>query len=117
MPQPYAGPPIGPASTPIPSRVLVVADDPTVGDVIGRYLERAGLAVSVAADGPQALAAFDPDRPDVVVLDVTLPAPALLHAPPPPTVRAHPSTPVPTSFPPSTSIKDVFTRSEIRPCE
>jgi hypothetical protein len=110
MPQPYAGPPIGPTATPLPSRVLVVADDPTIGDVIGRYLERAGLAVCVAVDGPQALAAFDPDRPDVVVLDVTLPAPALLHSPPPPAVGARPAIPSP-------SLKDVFTRTEIRPCE
>jgi DNA-binding response OmpR family regulator len=53
--------------------VLVVDDDPTVSDVVRRYLERAGLSVSLAADGPQAIAAFDAARPDLVVLDLMLP--------------------------------------------
>jgi DNA-binding response OmpR family regulator len=54
-------------------RVLVVDDDPTVSDVVRRYLERSGLAVTLAADGPTALRAFDADRPDLVVLDLMLP--------------------------------------------
>jgi DNA-binding response OmpR family regulator len=53
--------------------VLVVDDDPTVSDVVRRYLERAGLSVALAVDGPQALAAFDAERPDLVVLDLMLP--------------------------------------------
>jgi len=54
-------------------RVLVVDDDPTVSDVVRRYLERAGLAVTLAADGPDGLRAFDAERPDLVVLDLMLP--------------------------------------------
>jgi DNA-binding response OmpR family regulator len=54
-------------------RVLVVDDDPTVSDVVRRYLERAGIDVTLAADGPAALAAFAADRPDLVVLDLMLP--------------------------------------------
>jgi DNA-binding response OmpR family regulator len=54
-------------------RVLVVDDDPTVSDVVRRYLERAGLVVTLAADGPAALRAFDAERPDLVVLDLMLP--------------------------------------------
>jgi len=53
--------------------VLVVDDDPTVSDVVRRYLERAGVAVTLAADGPAALQAFDEERPDLVVLDLMLP--------------------------------------------
>src|SRR5256885_8060416 len=53
--------------------ILVVDDDPTVSDVVRRYLERAGYAVRLAADGPGALAAFARDRPDLVVLDLMLP--------------------------------------------
>jgi DNA-binding response OmpR family regulator len=53
--------------------VLVVDDDPTVSDVVRRYLERAGLTVALAADGPSALANFDGHRPDLVVLDLMLP--------------------------------------------
>jgi DNA-binding response OmpR family regulator len=54
-------------------RVLVVDDDPTVSDVVRRYLERAGLAVTLAADGPDALEVFERDHPDLVVLDLMLP--------------------------------------------
>ena len=54
-------------------RVLVVDDDPTVSDVVRRYLERADFEVTLAADGPGALAAVDNARPDLVVLDLMLP--------------------------------------------
>jgi DNA-binding response OmpR family regulator len=54
-------------------RVLVVDDDPTVSDVVRRYLERDGFEVSLAADGPSALHRFAADRPDLVVLDLMLP--------------------------------------------
>ncbi len=53
--------------------MLVVDDDPTVSDVVRRYLERAGLAVTLAADGPAGLRAYEADRPDLVVLDLMLP--------------------------------------------
>jgi DNA-binding response OmpR family regulator len=53
--------------------VLVVDDDPTVSDVVRRYLERAGFGVTLATDGPAALAAFAQQRPDLVVLDLMLP--------------------------------------------
>jgi DNA-binding response OmpR family regulator len=54
-------------------RVLVVDDDPTVSDVVRRYLERDGFAVTLAADGPAALMAFGAERPELVVLDLMLP--------------------------------------------
>src|SRR5215207_4824854 len=55
------------------TQVLVVDDDPTVSDVVRRYLERAGFAVTLAADGPAALAAAERHAPDLVVLDLMLP--------------------------------------------
>ncbi|MEV4509569.1 response regulator transcription factor [Dactylosporangium sp. NPDC049525] len=54
-------------------RVLVVDDDPTVSDVVRRYLEREGFTVELAGDGQQALDAYGADRPDLVVLDLMLP--------------------------------------------
>jgi DNA-binding response OmpR family regulator len=54
-------------------RVLVVDDDPTVSDVVRRYLERAGFVVDKAADGPSALALAAERNPDLVVLDLMLP--------------------------------------------
>ncbi len=55
------------------STALVVDDDPTVGDVVGAYLRRAGLDVHRAADGVTALALAADVAPDVVVLDLMLP--------------------------------------------
>jgi DNA-binding response OmpR family regulator len=53
--------------------VLVVDDEPTIGDVISRYLERAGYHAQVAATGEDALGQADRERPDVIVLDLMLP--------------------------------------------
>ncbi|MHA6624162.1 response regulator transcription factor [Pseudonocardia sichuanensis] len=55
------------------SRVLVVDDDATVRDVVGRYLDEAGYRVDLAADGPTGLRAARERGPDAVVLDLMLP--------------------------------------------
>jgi DNA-binding response OmpR family regulator len=54
-------------------RVLVVDDEPTVREVVQRYLERDGYQVEVAADGPSALGALAARPFDLVVLDLMLP--------------------------------------------
>jgi two-component system, OmpR family, response regulator ResD len=53
--------------------VLVVEDEPTIAEIVARYLRRAGYATRTAADGPAALAAAFEARPDLVVLDIMLP--------------------------------------------
>jgi DNA-binding response OmpR family regulator len=53
--------------------VLVVDDDPTVSDVVRRYLERSGYAVAMASDGRSALLEYARRRPDLVILDLMLP--------------------------------------------
>jgi two-component system, OmpR family, response regulator ResD len=53
--------------------VLVVDDEPTIGDVVSRYLERAGYETRVATDGLGALAELGRRAPDLVVLDLMLP--------------------------------------------
>ncbi len=53
--------------------VLVVDDEPTITEVVARYLQGAGYRTLTAADGPQALAAVETERPDLVVLDLMLP--------------------------------------------
>jgi DNA-binding response OmpR family regulator len=53
--------------------VLVVDDDPTVAEVVRRYLERDGFVVESAADGVATLAAAAARPPDLVVLDLGLP--------------------------------------------
>ncbi len=53
--------------------VLIVDDEPTITDVVGRYLERAGYATHVAGDGAEALRTAHEQRPDLVVLDIMIP--------------------------------------------
>jgi DNA-binding response OmpR family regulator len=53
--------------------VLVVDDEPTIVEIVGRYMERAGFETYTAPDGYQALDRATEHRPDLVVLDVMLP--------------------------------------------
>jgi DNA-binding response OmpR family regulator len=53
--------------------VLVVDDEPTIADVVSRYLDRAGYRTRVASTGTQAIEAAARERPDLVVLDLMLP--------------------------------------------
>lgn len=53
--------------------VLVVDDEPTIVEVVSRYMERAGYETYGAHDGPEALRLARLRRPDLVVLDVMLP--------------------------------------------
>ncbi len=53
--------------------VLVVDDEPTIVEVVGRYMARAGFETLEAADGFEALRLAEERRPDLVVLDMMLP--------------------------------------------
>ena len=53
--------------------VLVVEDEPTIADVVARYLRHAGYVARVALDGRAALAALAQGHTDLVVLDIMLP--------------------------------------------
>jgi DNA-binding response OmpR family regulator len=55
------------------AQVLVVDDEPMVREVVATYLQRDGLRVHEAADGPSAEAWLETHRPDLVVLDIMLP--------------------------------------------
>jgi two-component system response regulator MprA len=57
----------------MPSRILVVDDDPKVLSLMQRGLAFEGYAVDLAADGPEALAIACERPPHLVVLDVMLP--------------------------------------------
>jgi len=56
-----------------PITVLVAEDDPTVAEVVSRYLEREGFDVDVVADGADALDRAIADPPHLLVLDLMLP--------------------------------------------
>jgi len=53
--------------------ILVVDDEPTIGEVVSAYLQRAGYETRVALDGPSALEAVAERAPDLIVLDLMLP--------------------------------------------
>lgn len=53
--------------------VLVVDDDRAVRDSLRRSLEFNGYAVSLAADGAEAVASVGSSTPDVVIMDVMMP--------------------------------------------
>jgi DNA-binding response OmpR family regulator len=55
------------------ARVLVVEDDPDIGDVVRRSLRREGYDVRLAEDGSAALDEAAVFEPDAVVLDLGLP--------------------------------------------
>jgi len=54
-------------------RVLVVDDEPPIRSVVRGFLEREGMLVAEAADGPAAVEQARAFAPDVVVLDIMLP--------------------------------------------
>jgi DNA-binding response OmpR family regulator len=56
-----------------PRKVLVVDDEPTIVEIVARYMERAGYETYEAVDGPEALRLAELHRPDLVVLDLMLP--------------------------------------------
>jgi DNA-binding response OmpR family regulator len=56
-----------------PARLLVVDDEPMVREVVTRYLEQDGHAVTVVGDGAAALQALTGPPFDLVVLDLMLP--------------------------------------------
>jgi DNA-binding response OmpR family regulator len=75
MPSPSVSPAVKIAAVSDSPRgtVLVVDDEPTIVEVVARYMERAGYETRSAQDGPEALRLARLYRPDLVVLDVMLP--------------------------------------------
>ena len=53
--------------------ILVVEDEPSIAEVVGLYLQRAGYQVRTAADGKIAMTALESKIPDLVILDLMLP--------------------------------------------
>ena len=53
--------------------ILVVEDEPSIAEVVGLYLQRAGYKVQTAADGKIATSILEKGIPDLVVLDLMLP--------------------------------------------
>jgi DNA-binding response OmpR family regulator len=55
------------------SAILIVEDEPSIAEVVGIYLRRAGYQVTILRDGQSALDYLSQRLPDLVILDVMLP--------------------------------------------
>jgi DNA-binding response OmpR family regulator len=53
--------------------ILIVEDEPSIAEVVGLYLQRAGYRVQTAADGKIATTMLEKGIPDLVILDLMLP--------------------------------------------
>jgi CheY-like chemotaxis protein len=56
-----------------PARVLLVEDDVIARRLMCKALKQGGFLVEEAGDGQQALAAYDQQQPDIVLLDIEMP--------------------------------------------
>ncbi len=54
-------------------KILLVDDEPNIVKALKAYLERAGFRVVTAGDGASALAVFEKEHPDFMILDLNLP--------------------------------------------
>lgn len=54
-------------------KLLIVEDDPSIRDVLVRRLAREGFQSIVATNGMQAIALASADRPNLILLDLSLP--------------------------------------------
>ncbi|MEX0731892.1 MAG: response regulator [Aquisalimonadaceae bacterium] len=54
-------------------RVLIVDDEPNIVLSLAFLMRKDGYEVTTAADGEEALAAVDTERPDLILLDVMMP--------------------------------------------
>ncbi|MEZ5126169.1 MAG: response regulator transcription factor [Thermoleophilia bacterium] len=57
----------------MPQSILVVEDEPSIAEIVGVYLRRAGYDVRIVGDGRAALTEVDRRPPDLIVLDLMLP--------------------------------------------
>jgi two-component system response regulator RegX3 len=55
--------------------VLIVEDEESISDALAYMLRQEGFEVAVCPTGPDALAAFDRNGADLVLLDLMLPGP------------------------------------------
>lgn len=54
-------------------RILLVEDEPLLGNLLKQRLEKEGFEVTLAKDGEEALARLRETNPDLILLDIILP--------------------------------------------
>lgn len=61
------------SDAPQPARVLIVDDERNIRESLAKVLKSEGYEVSLAENGQQALTTYEPDRTDLVLLDLNMP--------------------------------------------
>ena len=61
------------SAMPEAKRILLVEDEPLLGNLLMQRLEKEGFAVVLARDGGEALARLRESKPDLILLDIILP--------------------------------------------
>jgi CheY-like chemotaxis protein len=64
---------VTPRDKQLPTRILIVDDEPAVADLIEAVLVGEGYTVAIARDGAQGLLLARDWRPDLILMDVMLP--------------------------------------------
>lgn len=54
-------------------RILIVEDEPLLGNLLKQRLEKEGFATTLVRDGEEALATLKASVPDLILLDIILP--------------------------------------------
>ena len=57
----------------MPSKILIVDDDPDITEALSMILESKGYQISTASDGADGLASLKKDKPDIMILDLLMP--------------------------------------------
>ena len=57
----------------MPTRILIVEDDPDIAELVARYLDKAGFTTERSASGREALQTMAARPPELLVLDLMLP--------------------------------------------
>ena len=55
-------------------KILIVEDDPHIAELLGIHLSRAGYGILLAQDAVHAISISQKERPDLIILDIMLPA-------------------------------------------
>lgn len=57
----------------MPSKILIVDDDPDITNALSMILESKGYQVCTCTDGIECLACLKEDKPDMMILDLLMP--------------------------------------------
>ncbi|MEI6289164.1 MAG: response regulator transcription factor [Chloroflexota bacterium] len=55
------------------SSILIIDDDQNLSGLLSEYLREQGFSIQTASDGQKGLRAFFDQKPDIIILDVTMP--------------------------------------------